>query len=260
MTTRGLQYIVDHAAAIEISRKRTVAQMFTRSGRVRTAERTSLQPYVIKVTPPAAARYEDVRDVIEGITITDRANPVWIMLSNTSGMDYITDYKGDLTSTQIDALRVTSTGTTATIFGNSTFDTTDVFGFTTSTNFDYVRLGNLPAIGAADGKGGTISSTSTMFKSGDYLQLRTLSSGAVAWGILRTVPVDVQRGSLAYVDVPVHRRWINIATGADRRGADLYFGNEVRFRVLITSMPNFKLRPGKIVEWTGDFELVEDIS
>lgn len=260
MTTRGLQYVIDTAQSIEISRPKMISQMIVRSGRIRTAERTALTPFQMTVTPQAYARWEDVRDLVEGIAVVDRNLNTWVQLSNTTGMSYITEYQGDLTSTQVDALRVSSTGTTATIFGNQTFDTTSIRGFTTSTNFDYVELGGLPAIGAADGQGGTISSTSTVFRAGDWLQLRTLASGATSWGTPRTIPLDVVRGSDATVKVPVSRRWINVLTGADRRGGDLYFGNDTRIRMLITRMPSFKLLPGKIVQWNSDFELIEDIT
>lgn len=260
MTTRGLQYIIDNASAIEISRKRTVAQMFTRSGRIRTAERTALQPYVLTVTPPTYARFEDVRDVIEGITLTDRDINSWILLSNNSNLDYITNYQGDLTTTQVNNLRVASTGSTATIFGNADFDTSATLGHTTTTNFDYVDLGGIPNIGDLDANGVAITSTSTIFRAGDYIQLRTTAAGATSWGIPRTIPLDVLRGTGSTIRVPVHRRWVNLAISPDRRGGDLYIGNEVRLRMLITNMPNFKLLPGKIVEWTGDFELVENIT
>ena len=256
---QGLQYIIDNASAIEIARPKTVAQMITRSGRVRTAERTALVPYQITVTPPTYSRYEDVRDVIEGITMTDRDKNVWIMLSNSSGMNYITDYRGDLTQTQVDNLRVATTGTTATIFGSDDFNTTDVFGYPTTTNFDYLRLGGIPNIGAVLADGTACTSSTYIFRSGDYVQLRTISNGTAQWGIPRTVSLDVQRGTDTTVDVPVHRRWVNV-TDVDRRGGDIYVGNEIRMRVLISKLPSFRLLPGKIVQWTGDFELYENIS
>lgn len=256
----GLQYIIDRAGAIRVARPRTIAQMVTRSGRIRTAERTALVPYQLTVTPPQYSRYEDVRDVIEGITMTDRSNPVWLRLSNSSGMNYITDYQGDLNTTQTNALIVSSTGTTSTVFGSSTFDTSAVFGITTSTNFDYVRLGGIPNIGATDRNGAAISTSSYIFRSGDYIQLRTLSNTTESWDIPMTVALDVQRGSGTTVDVPVHRRWVNISTQGDRRGGDIFVGNEVRLRVLIANMPAYRLLPGKLVQWDGDFELVETIT
>ncbi len=255
---RGLQYIIDNASAIKIARPKTVAQMVTRSGRIRTAERTSLVPYQITVTPPSVSKYELVRDVIEGITMADRDKSVWIRLSNSAGMNYITDYQGDLNSTQVNNLKASSTGTTATIFGSASFDTSDVFGYTTSTNFNYVRVGGIPNIGDAINTLTNVTSSTVIFKAGDYIQLRTTAAGVANWGYPRTVSLDVVRGTGTTVDVPVHRPWINISA-TDRRGADLFIGNEVRLPVLMVSLPAFRLIPGKLVEWDGDFELIENI-
>lgn len=258
---QGLQYIIDNASAIEISRPKTVAQMMTRSGRMRTAERTALQLYQIKVTPPTYSRYEDVRDVIEGLTVMDRDKFAWIKLSNSTGMNYITDYRGELNDTQVAALRVASTGSTATIFADASIDTTDIFGYTTSTTFGAVRLGGIPNIGAETVNTTTFVTSSTMiFKSGDYIQLRTTAGGATSWGLPRTVAADVPRGSGTTVTVPVHRPWIDILTGPDRRGGDIFVGNEVRLSVFVSKMPSFQLLPGKVVQWTGDFELIERVA
>jgi hypothetical protein len=257
---QGLQYIIDNASAIEIARPRTVAQMMTRSGRMRTAERTALQLYQIKVTPPTYSRYEDVRDVIEGITVMDRDKFAWVKLSNSSGMNYITDYRGELTDTQVNALRVASTGSTATVFADATIDTSDIFGYTTSTVFNAVQLGGIPNIGATLADGSTCTSATLVFKSGDYIQLRTLAGGATSLGIPRTVSADVARGTGTTVTVPVHRPWVDILTGADRRGGDIAVGNEVRISVFMAQMPSFQLLPGKIVQWTGDFELIERVA
>jgi len=259
MTTRGLQQIIDTAQSIEINRPRMVSQMVTRSGRVRTAERTALTPFQMIVTPQAYSRWEDVRDLVEGITVVDRNLNTWVKLSNTTGMNYITEYRGELTDTQVNALRVASTGTTATIFGNENFDTTSIRGYTTTTNFDYVDIGGIPAIGATLADGSACTSATNIFRAGDWIQLSTAAGGAVNWGLAETIPLDVERGTGTTVRVPVNRRWINI-NSVDRRGGDIYVGNEIRLRMLITRMPSFKLLPGKIVQWTSDFELLEDIT
>lgn len=254
---QGLQYIVDNASAIEIARPKTVAQMVTRSGRIRTAERTSLIPYQITVTPPTYSRYEDVRDVIEGLTMTDRNRPVRVQLGLATGMNYITAYSGELNSTQVAALRVATTGTTATIFGNAAFDTEAVFGYTTSTNFNYVDIGGIPNIGDVITTGTTVSSSTVVFAAGDYIQLTGLTGGGTQLGTARTVSLPVVRGTGTTVRVPVARPWIDIALRPDTRGADIFVGTETRISMLIANLPAFKLLPGRIVEWTGDFELVE---
>lgn len=259
MTTRGLQQIIDTAQSIEVYRPRMISQMVVRSGRIRTAERTALTPFQMIVAPQAYSRWEDVRDLVEGITVVDRNLNTWVKLSNTTGMNYITEYRGDLTTAQVDNLRVATTGTTATIFGNQDFDTSSIRGFTTSTNFDYVELSGIPAIGATLADGTACTTASNIFKAGDWIQLRTLASGATNWGLARTIPLDVPRGSGTTVKVPVNRRWVN-ANNVDRRGGDIYVGNAIRLRMLITRMPSFKLLPGRIVQWTSDFELLEDIT
>ncbi len=260
---QGLQYIIDNASAIEIARPRTVAQMMTRSGRMKTAERTALQLYQITVTPPTYSRYEDVRDVIEGITIMDRDKYAWIRLSNSTGMNYITDYRGELNSTQVANLRVASTGSTATIFADAVVDTTDIFGYANTTTFSAIKVGGLPNIGAQTINTTTFVTSSTLiFKAGDYFQLRTTSVGDEDWGLPRTVAADVERGTGTTVTVPLHRPWVGTASGTapDRRGGDIFVGNEVRLSVFITRMPSFQLLPGKIVQWTGDFELIERVA
>lgn len=370
MSTRGMQYIVDHAAGIEVSRAKTIGQLIVRSGRIRTAERASLVPWQMIVTPPSAARFEDVRDVIEGITLTDRNRFFYIGFDSNPGLNYITEYKGDLNSTQLDALRVsTSTG----FLGNETFDVGEALNITagsaTTATFDYMRLVNLPEIGdtittdtatltansfasstsatynralstsrsdflisnaqyqanyqnfsvgsaltattyitggqtitaithnyttlagvgytrivmsapansnstAASSNGSnnisvtatrltTVSSSTVIFKAGDYVQFKTDTEGNLERGSARTVPLDVLRGTGTTVDVPVHRPWIFSGTSDyannNRDGAALYVGNDVRIGFVLTKMPSWKLIPGKLVQWTGDFELYEYI-
>jgi hypothetical protein len=45
-----------------------------------------------------------------------------------------------------------------------------------------------------------------------------------------------------------------------RAGGDISIGSDVRLGMVVTKMPSWKLLPGKIVQWTGDFELYEYIA
>lgn len=269
MSTRGMQYIIDNAQSIEISRAKTVGQLVVRSGRIRAAERASTVPWQLIVTPPAYARWEDVRDVIEGITITDRNRLFYIDFDNNTGLNYINKYQGDLTLAQQNNLTVsTATG----FLGNATFDTESVFNYVGATNtstFDYMRITGLPALGAT-GSNGTITTSSVIFKAGDWVQFRTAAdpwgqtSNYVAdRGFARTVPLDVLRGSGDSVDVPVHRPFVFNGTSTyavnGRAGCDISLGQYVRMGMVLTKMPSFKLLPGKLVQWSGDFELYEYI-
>jgi hypothetical protein len=365
-----MQYIVNKATAIEVSRAKTVGQLVVRSGRIRTAERASLVPWNMIVSPPTYTKFEDVRDVIEGITLTDRNRFFYIGFNSNPGLNYITEYQGDLNTTQLDALRVsTSTG----YLGFATFDVGDALniaaGSATTATFDYMRLTNLPAIGATigtdtvatitaetiastgttyarafstartdflvktstyDSYGGvittgltvtvptfvtggqtistitrnyltvgnvsytriimsavananstaatvdggntvstsltrtrTVTSSTVIFAAGDWVQFKTDTAGNLARGAARTVPLDVLRGTGTTVDVPVHRPWIFDGNGSysnnERDGAALYIGNDVMIAFVLTRLPSWKLLPGKLVQWTGDFELFEYI-
>lgn len=107
----SLQYIIDRAQQIEIDRRKMVGQTISRSQRIKTSERASAQPWKWKVTPPGAMKWQDARGVVELIDFNDRITEYTISLSNVRGMDYITEYKGSLTSGQLDALTISSAGT-----------------------------------------------------------------------------------------------------------------------------------------------------
>lgn len=362
MTTRGMQYIIDNASAIEFSRAKTVGQLVVRSGRMKTAERASTVPWQMIVTPPTYSRYEDVRDLIEGITVIDRNTEFFFRVSNTAGMSYITAYRGDLNDAQTQALRV-STGTG--FVGTATWDISGIVNYNTSTGvqrtFDYIRITGLPSIG--DQISGSLStkvaiapttttnafnagsnifylsdpnyhsmvvpgnvvnapgvittgttitnvtnnfvyngevtvtkvemsanaistatgpvnvqfsnytyvtSATTVFRAGDWIQFRNsqspwgqYSTYVTDTGLPRTIPLDVPRGTGTYVDVPLHRPLVFTGTATyavnGRAGADVFIGPEVYMRMYMSKMPSYKLLPGKLVQWTGDFELYEYI-
>jgi hypothetical protein len=280
MTTRGLQRIIDTAEAIVVSRPKMISQMVTRSGRIRRVERESVVPFQFTISPCRYSKYEDVRDLIEGITIIDRSLISYVQLNDIAAMDYIVKYRGEMNTTQVNALRVS--GTTSTCLANGEFDTSYTLGgsnrlggsfITTTTNFDYMVLTNLPSLGSTTTNTTTfVSSSTVLFRAGDWVQFRTAINNGVETvdrGLARTVPLDVVRGTGTTVQVPLHRRFVfsNTATytqGHGRAGADISVGgvpgNGMTFPIVITKMPNYKLIPGGLVEWTGDFELYEVVS
>lgn len=107
----ALQTIVDSASKIEFDRRRIVGQSVSRSQRLRTAERTSAQPWMMSITPKPAWSYSANRDLIEGITYIDRSRETQINLANNANLSYLTAYQGSMTAGQISSLRVTATST-----------------------------------------------------------------------------------------------------------------------------------------------------
>lgn len=132
----SIQNIINAAQQIEIDRRRMVGQSISRSQRIKTAERSTSQPWKFKVTPPAQLPWTTSRGVIEVIDLNDRVNEYTISLNANSGMNYITAYQGSLTQAQLNALTI-STSTTATLV-----------------------LTTLPSV----------SSSTVMFKAGDLIQ------------------------------------------------------------------------------------------
>lgn len=110
----GIQYIIDRAQQIEIDRRRMVGQSVSRSQRIKTAERSTGQPWKFKVTPPAQLPWTVGRAVTEEISNNDRVDEYTVSLSNNPGMNYITAYQGEMTQVQLDALTI-STSTTSTL-------------------------------------------------------------------------------------------------------------------------------------------------
>lgn len=258
---KGIQYIIDNAQSIEVNRSKTIGQLVVRSGRIKSAERASTVPWQMVVTPPAYAKFEDVRDVIESVTLIDRNTPFYIDFGATSvsGLNWVSEYQGDLTSTQVNNLTV-STGTD--FLGTGTWNVSSAVNYSgVEKVFNYMRITNLPSV----------SSSTYIFRAGDWVQLATsadpwgqYSNYVTDLGGAATVPVDVQRGSGTYVDVPVHRPFVFNGTATittnGRAGCDINVGNQCRLQFVMTKMPTWKLMPGKLVQWSGDFEFYEYIS
>jgi len=110
----SIQNIINQAQQIEFDRRRMVGQSISRSQRIKTAERSTGQPWKFKVTPPAQLPWTASRGFIEVIDLNDRVDEYTISLYAVAGMNYITAYQGAMTQVQIDALTI-STSTTATL-------------------------------------------------------------------------------------------------------------------------------------------------
>lgn len=132
----SIQTIIDKSQQIEIDRRRMIGQTVSRSQRIKTAERSTAQPWKFKVTPPGSLPWTSSRGILEVIDLNDRVNEYQISLSNSAGMSYITAYQGAMTQAQINTITVSSTGTST------------------------LTLTNLPSIG----------STGVLFRPGDIIQ------------------------------------------------------------------------------------------
>lgn len=114
----SIQNIIDKSQQIEIDRRKIISQSISRSQRIKTAERSTAQPWKFKVTPPAILNWTASRSFIEVIDFNDRANEYTISLNNNANMNYITSYLGGITQGQLNSLTIQAVGTsTLTITG-----------------------------------------------------------------------------------------------------------------------------------------------
>jgi hypothetical protein len=107
----SIQSIINNAQQIEIDRRRMVGQTMSRSQRLKTAERSTSQPWKFKVSPPALLPWTEGRVIAETIELGDRVSEYEISLNGNTGMNYITAYQGSMTTVQRAALTISSTGT-----------------------------------------------------------------------------------------------------------------------------------------------------
>jgi len=213
----ALQIIIDSASKIEIDRRRVVGQSVSRSQRLRTAERTSAQPWMMSITPKPVWTYSTNRELIEGITYLDRSRESIVNLANNPNLSYLTAYQGDMTAGDIGGLRVTATSTAT------------------------ITLDVLPAI----------SSTSYLFRSGDFVQPR--------YSRYPYVIVDsVQRGSGSTVVLNLNRPIIT-SENLTLTGSGIFVGNSCTWRMVVGSLPIIQMNIRDRFEWSGDFKLMEKV-
>lgn len=213
----SIQNIIDNAQQIEIDRRRMISQSISRSQRVKTAERSTSQPWKFKVTPPGMLNWSSSRGFIEVINLNDRSNEYEISLNNNPGMNYITEYQGACTQPQLDAM---------TIYAQST---------------STITLTGLP----------TLPQGTVLFARGDLIQP---ANSRYPYAVAETV----YRGATTTTNVTLHR---NIITSENINlvGQNILVANSCTWRVLVSALPTYQLVPGRFVQYTGDFELIEKV-
>lgn len=162
----SIQTVINNATGISISKKPIVAQTFSRSQQVKTAQRGP-RIWSFQVTIHNGLRYSENRGVLEEISRVDRLVESEISLNGAAGTEYITRYQGGLTSGQRNQIQITAWNV----------------GSTTMT------VSNLPSV----------ASDVVVFEAGDLIQPTDSRypytvTGQVVRGTNNTLTVDVHRG------------------------------------------------------------------
>lgn len=217
----SLQTIIDTATYVEVDRREQFASTVSRSGHYKTADR-NINVYSFTVGMHNGLKYSTNRGVLEDIYSTGSTNEANISLNNNSGMNYLTNYQGDIETAQLNNITVNG------VFGNEIY---------------------------IDQTGATGSGT--LFKKGDYIQPKG-NTDTYRYPYQVTADVTFDSGS-SNTTVSVHRPVLS-QTGVALTSGGIKVGNDVRFHVKITNLPKYTIVPHDLLQFSADFELIEVIT
>ena len=216
----SLQTIVDNCVSITIERRKVTGYTVSRSGQVKVSSIASNVPWQMIIDMHAGMQYSTNRAMIEELDKIDRVQTTTINIGVTNpNISYLTDYQGDLNSSQINTITIQSANVL-----NVVMNVSSVSG----------------------------SATNYVFRKGDYW----MPTGAYKYPY--TVTADVQRGSGSTITVPINRPFIDQA-GYTEVGAGIKVGKNVTWNMLLIKKPSYSVIPYDRIAWDGAFELVEMI-
>lgn len=217
----SFQTIIDNATYLTINKRKTTAVSVSRSGHVKTAER---QPsvYSFTVGTHEGLKYSTNRGVLEDIDTADRTVEANVSFANNSGMNYITNYQGDMDGGSLSMVGA---------------DGKELY---------------------IDASSATATSGNVLFKKGDFVQPEGNTS-TYRYPYQVTSDVNGIGVGQSNVTVPVHRPvlsqdGVSITSGGVRKG------NDVRFHVKAIVCPDYSIIPHDRIQFSGDFEFVEIIT
>lgn len=215
----SIQAIINSAQTIEVSRPALVASTMSRSGRLFTGTRNWTKPWRFTVNPKPIWRISDVRSVIEDIMTNDKHTEQTVSLGQ-GGAAWSVQYLGQAART-----------------GNQ-LNTITISSITGTT----VVIGNLTGL----------TNAQYIFRKGDIIQ-------PVGHRYPYVVTQDVQfsTGDTSKT-FTVHRGYIP-QTAYSVVGASILVGAGVSWRIKVSSLPSYRYVSGQLVEFTGEFELVESV-
>lgn len=225
----SLQTIIDSATNIQINRSKLVAQSISRSGRILTASRNWANPFRLTISPKPIWLWSDYRDEFETIFNYDRYTEHTIYLSNfgqtKTDLDWISEYRGTAPHTLyvLDNFVVDAAGITGTTIN------LDYSGNTTTNNGKYI------------------------VRKGDWIRPTDHD-----YPYQVTADVQIATGVTDYA-VQIHRGYIP-ESGYTPAGKTVTVGRAAaKLFVKVTKLPALSFINKGLVQFTGDFELIEVI-
>jgi hypothetical protein len=96
-----------------------------------------------------------------------------------------------------------------------------------------------------------VTSSTVILSAGDFIQS---ANSRYPY----TVTTSVIRGSNTTTNVTLNRPIIS-SEGISLNGQTLNVGNSCTWQVVVATLPTYQLIPNRLVQYTGDFELIEKI-
>ena len=220
----SLQTIIDSAVSVEINRTKLVAQSLSRSGKILTVARNWSNPWRFTVAPQPVWPYTEYRDEFEAVIEGDRITTHTFSFGNSAGQRWTMGYLGNAPGGTTGA-GGTLTGITVTSWSGTSLviDTTSV-----SNGVQVVKVGDV------------IQPTNHRYP---YVVTAATNNGVRN---ATSMTITTHRGYQPQASYTVTGQTVKVGTSCV-------------FYVKVFNIPNVKLIPGKLAEFTGDFELVEEV-
>lgn len=219
----GLQTVIDKTGFITINQRKSAGSTISRSGRLKTSVQQGAV-YRFTVGAPQGLKYSDNRALLTELDVLDVTVSSNVDIGYTNqAMKYITEYKGGITNPSVGVNGLALNG-----FSGSEF--------------------YIDASGISAGSG-------TMFKVGDFLQPKGNTN---TYRYPYQVTSEVAYSTSSNVTVTVNRPIIP-QDGVALTSGNIRLGNEVKFHLTCVTNPTYSVVPHDIIEFSGDFELMETI-
>jgi hypothetical protein len=221
----SIQSIINIAESIQINRRKVIGIQYTRNEIARVSELVTRNPWRMTVQVSALLDYRNtnVRALLEELDRLDRKIPEEITFANNSRLAWMFAYQGNLTPSELSALRITA-------FGSSELP------------YNQIALQGLPTVGANSLPG------AVLFRKGDIIQV---SGYPYPFTVQNTT---VLRGSGSSVTITTHRENF-IDESVVNTG--IVVGPNVEFNMFCTNMPTYTFVEKNLVKFDGSFELYE---
>lgn len=226
------QYAIDNATSLQISYQDITNGTISRNGNITQGTVYGVRPYTIEcsIPPYLDATDEDVRGLIAHLDKNALVNAESINIGSTNtGLSYITEYKGNATTTALNDLTLGPGGRPgqANYAGQPGTVTPSITTLTLAQTT------------------GLIESSAVYFKTGDFIQLNNTTDERVYQVAADVLGTGFYAGSL--IDVPLNRVYNTLSpfdTFPTLGTPEVLIGSNVNFTVHLINKPRYTLTPG----------------